>query len=42
MEVDDGTNWEMRIDIYIPPRVKYKTNGKLLYSTERSLISVMT
>ena len=38
-----GTNWEIRIDIYIFPCVKQTTTGNLVYSTGSSVqCSVMT
>ena len=35
-EGDGGTNWEIGIDIYILPCVKYIASGNLLYSTGSS------
>ena len=40
---EDGTDWEIRTDIYTLPCVKQIANGKLLYSTGCSAqCSVMT
>ena len=40
---EGGTNWEIRIDIYILPCVKETASGNLLYSTGSSVQrSVMT
>ena len=38
-----GMNWEIRIDMYTLPCVKYTVNGNLLYRIGRSaLFSVVT
>ena len=33
---DEGMNWEIRVDVYKLPCVKYRASGKLLYSTGNS------
>ena len=42
-EGEHGVNWEIRIDIYTLPCVKYRASGNLLYSSGSSAwCSVMT